>query len=144
MNRFNVNATCDQTRARAGSLVTAHGTVETPVFMPVGTLGTVKSLTPEELKETGAQIILGNTYHLYLRPGCEVIEHFSGLHRFMNWDGPILTDSGGFQIFSLARLAKITDQGVTFQSHIDGSSHTLTPEKVIDIQNCIGSDIAMC
>lgn len=112
--------------------------------MPVGTLGTVKSLTPEELKETGAQIILGNTYHLYLRPGCEVIEHFSGLHRFMNWDGPILTDSGGFQIFSLARLAKITDQGVTFQSHIDGSSHTLTPEKVIDIQNCIGSDIAMC
>ncbi len=141
---FSVNATCDQSRARAGSLLTAHGNVETPVFMPVGTLGTVKSLTPEELKNAGARIILGNTYHLYMRPGCEVIEFFSGLHRFMNWDGPILTDSGGFQIFSLARLAKITDQGVTFQSHIDGSSHTLTPETVIEIQRCIGSDISMC
>lgn len=112
--------------------------------MPVGTLGTVKSLSPEELMEAGAQIILGNTYHLYLRPGCEVIEQFSGLHRFMNWSRPILTDSGGFQIFSLARLSKISENGATFQSHIDGSTHLLTPEKSVQIQISLGSDIIMC
>ena len=112
--------------------------------MPVGTLGTVKSLVPEELVECGAQIILGNTYHLYLRPGCEVIDRFCGLHRFMNWDGPILTDSGGFQIFSLAKLTKLAEKGVEFQSHIDGSKHLLTHEKAIEIQICLGSDIVMC
>jgi queuine tRNA-ribosyltransferase len=112
--------------------------------MPVGTRATVKSLTPGDLRKAGAQIILGNTYHLYLRPGCEVIERFSGLHRFMNWDGPILTDSGGFQVFSLAALSRITDEGVTFRSHIDGSAHLLTPEKAVDIQICLDSDIIMC
>ncbi len=130
--------------ARAGELELVHGKIKTPAFMPVGTLGTVKSLSPEELKNAGAQIILGNTYHLYLRPGCGVIEKFSGLHRFMNWDRPILTDSGGFQIFSLARLNKITDEGAHFQSHIDGSRHVLTPEKSIEIQICLDSDIIMC
>ena len=123
---------------------TAHGAVETPVFMPVGTLATVKSLTPEELLDCGTQIILGNTYHLYLRPGCEVIRRFSGLHGFMHWDRPILTDSGGFQIFSLAKLRKINEEGVIFQSHIDGSEHILTPEKSIEIQISLGSDIIMC
>ena len=112
--------------------------------MPVGTLGTVKALSPEELVQCGAQIILGNTYHLYLRPGCEVIEHFSGLHRFMNWDGPILTDSGGFQVFSLAQLSKVSEEGVAFQSHIDGSSHLLSPEKTVAIQVCLDADIIMC
>ena len=112
--------------------------------MPVGTLGSVKSVTPEELIEIGAQIILGNTYHLYLRPGCDIISRFEGLHRFMNWNKPILTDSGGFQVFSLARLAKISDDGVTFQSHIDGSKHLLSPEKAMEIQTCLGSDIMMC
>jgi len=125
-------------------LKTGHGIVETPVFMPVGTLGTVKALTAEELKEIGVQIILGNTYHLYLRPGCDVIGRFSGLHDFMNWDRPILTDSGGFQVFSLAKLAKIHEEGVTFQSHIDGSKHLLTPEKAVEIQLILGSDIVMC
>jgi queuine tRNA-ribosyltransferase len=112
--------------------------------MPVGTLGTVKALSPEELVQCGAQIILGNTYHLYLRPGCEVIERFSGLHRFMNWDGPILTDSGGFQVFSLAQLSKVSEEGVAFQSHIDGSSHLLSPEKAVAIQVCLDADIIMC
>jgi queuine tRNA-ribosyltransferase len=130
--------------ARAGIIQTDHGVIETPVFMPVGTLGSVKSLSPEELMEAGAQIILGNTYHLYLRPGCEVIDKFNGLHRFIHWDRPILTDSGGFQVFSLARLAKLSEAGVTFQSHIDGSKHLLTPEKAIEIQTCLGSDIMMC
>jgi queuine tRNA-ribosyltransferase len=130
--------------ARAGVLETAHGIIETPIFMPVGTLGSVKSLSPEDLIECGAEIILGNTYHLYLRPGCEVVDRFSGLHRFMNWDKPILTDSGGFQIFSLAKLSKITEEGYSFQSHIDGSRHLLTPEKAVKIQNCLGSDILMC
>jgi len=112
--------------------------------MPVGTLATVKSLSPEDLLDCGVQIILGNTYHLYLRPGCEVIGAFSGLHRFMHWEKPILTDSGGFQVFSLAKLRKITEEGADFQSHIDGSRHLLTPEKVIDIQRCLDSDILMC
>ncbi len=144
MFEFNIIAQSSTTRARAGQMRTAHGDIETPVFMPVGTLGSVKSLSPEELKAAGTRIILGNTYHLYLRPGCEVIRKFSGLHRFMNWDGPILTDSGGFQVFSLAKLAKVSAQGVTFQSHIDGSSHKLTPEKAIEVQACLDSDIIMC
>ncbi len=144
MFEFKIIASSTTGRARAGVIQTAHGQIETPVFMPVGTLGSVKSLSPEELKAAGASIILGNTYHLYLRPGCEVIDRFSGLHRFMNWDGPILTDSGGFQVFSLARLARVSDEGVTFQSHIDGSSHLLTPEKAIEIQTCLDSDIIMC
>jgi queuine tRNA-ribosyltransferase len=125
-------------------LKTAHGAVETPVFMPVGTLATVKSLSPEDLQACGVRMILGNTYHLYLRPGCDVIRHFSGLHKFMNWFGPILTDSGGFQVFSLAKLNEIAEEGVVFRSHIDGSRHMLTPEKSVEIQRCLDSDIAMC
>ncbi|MGD2028718.1 MAG: tRNA guanosine(34) transglycosylase Tgt [Desulfobacterales bacterium] len=144
MSNFKIVATSDTTRARAGVLQTGHGEIKTPVFMPVGTLGTVKSLSPQELMECRTQIILGNTYHLYLRPGCDVIRRFSGLHAFMGWDRPILTDSGGFQVFSLAKLGKITDQGALFQSHIDGSSHLLTPEKSVEIQLCLGSDIIMC
>ena len=144
MFEFEIIATSKDSRARAGLIQTDHGVIETPVFMPVGTLGSVKSLSPEELVEAGAQIILGNTYHLYLRPGCEVIDQFNGLHRFINWERPILTDSGGFQVFSLARLAKLSEAGVTFQSHIDGSKHLLTPEKAIEIQTCLGSDIMMC
>jgi len=143
-NHFKIIARANGTGARAGVLQTAHGAIETPVFMPVGTLGTVKSLSPEELVEAGAQIILGNTYHLYLRPGCEVIGRFSGLHRFMNWKRAILTDSGGFQVFSLAKLSRTAEDGVTFQSHIDGSTHLLTPEKSVEIQLCLGSDIIMC
>lgn len=141
---FSVSAKSTETRARAGSFCTGHGSVETPIFMPVGTLGTVKSISPEELETAGAHIILGNTYHLYLRPGCDVIRRFSGLHRFMNWGKPILTDSGGFQVFSLAGLRKCTDEGVTFRSHIDGSKHLLTPEKAIEIQIDLDSDIMMC
>ncbi|UCE55624.1 MAG: tRNA guanosine(34) transglycosylase Tgt [Desulfobacterales bacterium] len=144
MFNFKVIAESTTSRARAGMIQTAHGTIETPVFMPVGTQGSVKSLTPEELSAIGTQIILGNTYHLYLRPGCDVISRFCGLHRFMNWGGPILTDSGGFQVFSLAKFAKVTDEGVEFQSHIDGSRHLLTPEKAIEIQTCLGADIIMC
>ena len=144
MFSFEITARCSSTRARAGIIRTRHGDVPTPVFMPVGTLGTVKSLSPEELVTCGARIILGNTYHLYLRPGMEVIRSFSGLHGFMNWKGPILTDSGGFQVFSLARLVKIEDQGVRFQSHLDGSPHLLTPEKSVEIQIDINADIAMC
>lgn len=144
MFNFQVTATSSDSRARAGVIQTRHGTIETPVFMPVGTLGSVKSLSPEELVEAGAQIILGNTYHLYLRPGCDVIRKFDGLHRFIHWDRPILTDSGGFQVFSLAKLARISQEGVSFQSHIDGSRHLLTPEKAIEIQTCLGSDIIMC
>lgn len=141
---FQVTATCAETKARTGRLSTAHGDIQTPVFMPVGTLGTVKALAPEELSDMGVRILLGNTYHLYLRPGCEVIGRFSGLHEFMNWKGSILTDSGGFQVFSLAKLSKVTEDGVTFQSHIDGSTHLLTPEKTVSIQACLGSDIMMC
>jgi queuine tRNA-ribosyltransferase len=144
MYNFEVVAQSSETRARAGIIQTVHGPVKTPVFMPVGTLGTVKSVSPEELGECGAQIILGNTYHLYLRPGCEVIGQFSGLHRFMNWNGPILTDSGGYQVFSLAGLSTINEEGVLFQSHIDGSSHMLTPENSVEIQICLNSDIIMC
>ena len=130
--------------ARTGKLFTPHGTVDTPVFMPVGTQATVKSLTPEELTILGVQVVLGNTYHLYLRPGHQVIERLGGLHRFMNWERPILTDSGGYQVFSLAKLRRISAEGVTFQSHLDGSKHLLTPEKAIDIQRALGTDIMMC
>lgn len=129
--------------ARLGEITTSRGVISTPIFMPVGTLATVKTLTPEELTHMKAEIILGNTYHLYLRPGTDVIEKAGGLHKFMNWDKPILTDSGGFQVFSLAKLRKIKDDGVEFSSHIDGSKHFFTPEKVIDIQNILGSDIMM-
>ena len=144
MLQFKEIATSDKTRARAGAFHLAHGVIKTPVFMPVGTLASVKSLSPEELMACGAQIILGNTYHLNLRPGCDVVEKFSGLHGFMNWKRPILTDSGGFQIFSLAKLAKITEEGAAFQSHIDGSKHLLSPERAVDIQACLDSDIMMC
>lgn len=129
--------------ARAGILHTPHGDIETPVFMPVGTKATVKSMSTPELKELGAQIILGNTYHLYLRPGASIIEKAGGLHRFMNWDRPILTDSGGFQVFSLASNRKITEEGVQFRSHIDGSKHMIRPETSIEIQTALGSDIMM-
>jgi len=144
MFSFELIAQSTESRARAGVIQTEHGVVETPVFMPVGTRGSVKSVSPEELLTAGAQIILGNTYHLYLRPGCDVIRRFAGLHRFMHWNKPLLTDSGGFQVFSLAKLTKISQEGVTFQSHIDGSSHLLTPEKVIEIQTWFGADIIMC
>jgi queuine tRNA-ribosyltransferase len=129
--------------ARLGVLTTAHGEINTPVFMPVGTQGTVKAISTDELRSIGAEIILGNAYHLYLRPGLNVIEKAGGLHKFMGWDRPILTDSGGYQIFSLATLRKLTDEGAEFSSHIDGSKHFITPEKAIDIQRILGSDIIM-
>lgn len=138
------NLTTQSGAARAGALATSHGTIQTPVFMPVGTQATVKALSPEELKDAGTQVILGNTYHLYLRPGCDIIGRFDGLHRFMHWDRPILTDSGGFQVFSLAKLRKLTEEGYSFQSHIDGSRHMFTPEKSIEVQICLNSDILMC
>lgn len=131
-------------KARAGTLTTGHGKIETPVFMPVGTAGTVKAMHHRDLEDTvGAQIILGNTYHLYLRPGLNVMQAAGGLHRFMSWDKPILTDSGGYQVYSLAHRRKLTNEGVTFQSHIDGSRHLFSPEKVMDIQRVIGADIIM-
>ena len=130
-------------KARRGRLTTAHGVIETPAFMPVGTQGSVKAVSPRELRELKAQIILGNTYHLFVRPGLDVIRHFGGLHRFMNWDGPILTDSGGYQIFSLAKLRKITDEGVRFQNHLDGTPTFISPEIAMQIQATLGSDIAM-
>jgi queuine tRNA-ribosyltransferase len=133
----------DPTGARLGQLVTGHGVVETPAFMPVGTQGTVKAMLPRDLKEMGCQILLGNTYHLYLRPGAELIRELGGLHRFMSWDGPILTDSGGYQVFSLGAMRKLSEEGVRFQSHLDGSYHLLTPENVVQIQEALGSDIAM-
>lgn len=132
-----------KTRARLGEITTSRGTIKTPVFMPVSTKATVKTMTPEELKELGAEIILGNAYHLYLRPGIDLIEKAGGLHRFMNWDGPILTDSGGYQIFSLSRVVKLFDEGVEFRSIVDGSLHFLTPEDVIDIEQALGADIIM-
>lgn len=141
---FKVVHTDPNSGARAGILTTPHGEIKTPVFMPVGTLGTVKAMTPEELRDLNAQIILANTYHMYLRPGSDIVRRAGGLHRFMNWDGPILTDSGGFQVFSLGALRKITEEGVEFRSHIDGSKHFLTPEKSIAIQEDLGSDIMMC
>ena len=134
---------CKQSGARLGRLHTPHGLIDTPIFMPVGTQATVKSLTPEELLELGSQIILSNTYHLYLRPGNNLIKEAGGLHNFMHWDGPILTDSGGFQVFSLNDLREISEEGVTFRSHLDGSKHFISPEKSIEIQNHLGSDIIM-
>jgi queuine tRNA-ribosyltransferase len=132
-----------QSKARHGRLTTAHGAIETPAFMPVGTQGTVKAVSPRELRELNAPIILGNTYHLFVRPGIEVVRHFGGLHKFMNWDGPILTDSGGYQIFSLTKLRKITEDGVHFQNHVDGTPAVISPEIVMQIQAALGSDIAM-
>jgi len=129
--------------ARLGRLTTARGVVETPTFMPVGTQGAVKGVTVDELRDCGAQVLLSNTYHLYVRPGHELIRELGGLHRFMNWSGPILTDSGGFQLFSLADLRQVDDEGVRFRSHLDGSQHLLTPEKSMEIQAALGSDVAM-
>ncbi|MBW2094806.1 MAG: tRNA guanosine(34) transglycosylase Tgt [Deltaproteobacteria bacterium] len=130
-------------RGRLGEIATTHGKFRTPVFMPVGTQGSVKAVSPDELRQTGTEIILANTYHLYLRPGHKLIERLGGLHRFMGWDGPILTDSGGFQVYSLAKLRNITEEGVVFQSHLDGSRHFIGPEQAMDIQQSLGSDIVM-
>ena len=140
---FEIDHRDGETAARTGTLETTHGKVQTPAFMPVGTKAAVKTLTPDELTSAGAEIILGNTYHLYLRPDVAVIEDFGGLHSFMGWTQPILTDSGGFQVFSLGHLRSLDEEGVTFQSHIDGSSHLFTPESVVTIQEALGSDIAM-
>ena len=144
MFEFRVVAECPVTGARARELITPHGIIRTLVFMPVGTLATVKAMSPRELDEIGAQIILGNTYHLYLRPGSEIISKAGGLHSFMNWNRPILTDSGGFQVFSLARLQRITDENVMCRSHIDGSQLIMSPEWSMNMQGILGSDIAMC
>jgi len=141
MFRFQLEKTSG--KARAATITTSHGKIRTPVFMPVGTLGTVKAMSPHELQESHAQIILGNTYHLYLRPGHELIRAAGGLHKFISWDRPLLTDSGGFQVMSLAALRKISREGVKFQSHIDGSRHSFTPESVIAIQEALGADIIM-
>src|SRR5437764_9914244 len=142
---FEVQSRDPSTRARTGLITTAHGPVATPVFMPVGTRGTVKALTPDEVRDHGAQIILGNTYHLYLQPGHELIARMGGLHRFMGWDGPILTDSGGFQVFSLRdTIETVDDDGVTFRSVYDGAVARFTPESVAAIQAKLGSDVAMC
>lgn len=140
---FRVLSQDPNTQARYGKITTAHGEIRTPVFMPVGTQGTVKTLSPQELEDVGSQIILGNTYHLYLRPGAALLQQAGGLHKFANWRKPILTDSGGFQVFSLAELRKIHENGVRFQSHIDGSYHEFTPESVVRTQCCLGSDIMM-
>ncbi len=140
---FNFSLLARDGAARRGRLITAHGTVETPAFMPVGTAATVKAMRPEDVASTGAEIILANTYHLMLRPGAERIAALGGLHRFMNWAGPILTDSGGYQVMSLAKLRAIDEQGVTFRSHLDGARYTLTPERSIEIQHLLGADITM-
>ena len=144
MFRYELIKEDKHTGARLGKIHTSHGVINTPIFMPVGTQATVKSMTSEDLEEMDANIILGNTYHLYLRPGQEIMEKAGGLHKFMHWDRPILTDSGGFQVFSLNDLRKITEEGVEFCSHLDGSRHFMSPEKSIDMQNTIGADIIMC
>src|SRR6266536_2497291 len=165
MFQFEIHTRDPHSRARAGLITTAHGTIETPVFMPVGTRGTIKSLTPDEVRDHGAQIILGNTYHLYLQPGHELIARMGGLHQFMGWNGPILNDSGGFQVFSLIYggiadevkgrrptqqaqmkpgMVKVTEEGVIFRSYINGSKHLFTPERSIEIQKGIGADIILC
>jgi len=142
--KFSLSHNDPQSKARAGILETDHGSIETPIFMPVGTAGTVKAVHQRELSDDiKAQIILGNTYHLYLRPGLDVLEQAGGLHKFNGWDKPILTDSGGYQIFSLAHKRKLSEQGAEFMSHIDGSKHFFTPENVMDIQRNIGADIIM-
>jgi queuine tRNA-ribosyltransferase len=133
----------DSTGARLGQLTTPHGVIETPAFMPVGTAATVKSVTQATLEEIGVQILLANTYHLYLRPGHELIREMGGLHSFMSWPRPILTDSGGFQVFSLSDLRKVTDEGVTFRSHLDGSLHFFSPEKALEVEIALGADIVM-
>jgi len=143
MPKFSFKLTATDGNARTGLLQTAHGQIRTPAFMPVGTAATVKAMLPESVKSTGADIILGNTYHLMLRPTAERIAKLGGLHKFMNWNGPILTDSGGFQVMSLSKLRKITEEGVRFQSHIDGSKHMLSPERSMEIQHLLGSDITM-
>jgi queuine tRNA-ribosyltransferase len=143
MTAFSFSVTATDGAARAGRLETAHGPVDTPVFMPVGTVGTVKAMHPDSVAATGARIVLGNTYHLMLRPGAERVERLGGLHRFMNWPGPILTDSGGFQVMSLAKLRKLTEDGVTFQSHIDGARHHLSPESSTRIQHRLDATITM-
>jgi len=140
---FELLATDPASKARRGRLTTRHGVIETPIFMPVGTQGTVKGVSPAELRDLKAQVILGNTYHLFVRPGMDVMRHFEGLHRFMRWDGPILTDSGGFQVFSLSKLRKITEEGVHFQNHLDGAPCFIGPETSMEIQATLGSDIAM-
>ena len=143
MIEFQIIKQHSHSAARLGRLLTPHGEIQTPVFMPVGTQGTVKALSPEDVIQCGSNIILGNTYHLYLRPGHEVIKSFGGLHHFIHWNKPILTDSGGFQVFSLNTLAKVTAEGVTFKSHIDGSTHFFSPEDSMKIQEALGADIAM-
>ena len=143
MFKFTLEKKSSQCKARTGTIETNHGVIKTPVFMPVGTRATVKAMNNEELKSIGSQIILSNTYHLYLKPGQEIIRKADGLHKFMNWDKPILTDSGGFQVFSLSKTRKITEEGVQFRSHIDGSKHFISPEKSMEIQNDLGSDIMM-
>lgn len=140
---FTLNKKDKDTQARLGVMQTPHGEVKTPVFMPVGTQGTVKALSPDELTTAGVEIILGNTYHLYLRPGHEIIKKLGGLHKFVNWSGPMLTDSGGFQVYSLKAFNKLTEEGALFKSHLDGSEHLLTPEKAIEIQEALGADIIM-
>jgi len=142
-NAFSYRLEANDGAARAGTFTTPHGDVPTPAFMPVGTLGTVKGLSMEEVGDLGARMILGNTYHLYLRPGHELVRQLGGLHDFMRWDGPILTDSGGFQVFSLAEIRDITDEGAVFKSHVDGSKHLFTPESVMDIQRTLGADVIM-
>ena len=141
---FKIEKQCTHTQARLGRFKTTHGEVETPIFMPVGTLGSVKGLSPDELEDLGAQIILGNTYHLALRPGVEVLEALGGMHTMASWKRSILTDSGGFQVLSLADLRKVSEEGVRFKNHIDGSTLFLTPEESMRIQEAIGSDIMMC
>lgn len=142
-SHFHLVETCPESGARAGELMTLYGVVPTPVFLPVGSQATVKTLTPEEVKDIGFRMVLANTYHLYLRPGIDVIERMGGLHKFMAWDGAMLTDSGGYQIFSLAPLCRINDEGVTFRSHIDGSEHFMTPELAIQLQEALGADVIM-
>lgn len=144
MTRFSFDLKATDGKARTGVIHTPRGDIRTPAFMPVGTAATVKAMMPESVKATGADILLGNTYHLMLRPTAERIDRLGGLHKFMNWEGPILTDSGGFQVMSLADLRKLTEKGVTFKSHIDGSKHELTPERSMEIQKLLGSDIVMC
>lgn len=140
---FEIKKKCKDTAARTGTVHTPHGDINTPIFMPVGTQATVKAMTPRQVKETGAEIILANTYHLYLRPGHDLVKEAGGLHKFMAWDKPILTDSGGFQVFSLGELRKITEEGAEFSSHLDGSKHMLSPEKAMEIEQALGADIIM-
>jgi queuine tRNA-ribosyltransferase len=144
MSRFSFDLKATDGKARSGVIITPRGEIRTPAFMPVGTAATVKAMLPGSVRDTGADILLGNTYHLMLRPTAERIDRLGGLHKFMNWDGPILTDSGGFQVMSLAALRKLTEKGVTFKSHIDGSKHEITPERSMEIQRLLGSDIVMC